>query len=171
MKIPFIILLGILSQNYVVAQSYFRTDYPAVWQRATHYTLEVAEAMPAHQYGFKPVDEIMSFQGQVVHLIQNLSYLSGLITGERPDFFVGENPELPAKEKITLALGKSLGYINDLIRTVDEKTLAERISFAGENVTKESIFYLMRDHMTHHRAQAILYLRMNAIEPPKYRGW
>jgi uncharacterized damage-inducible protein DinB len=171
MKLTLTILLCTLIHHFASGQGYFRTEYPAVWQRATEYTLEVAEAMPANKYGFTPKNESMSFQGQMVHLIQNLSFLSGQITGTRPDFFDGANPDLLSKENVTALVRKSLGYVGELIKTTDEKTLRERISFAGENMPKENIFYLMRDHMTHHRAQAILYLRLNGIEPPKYRGW
>ncbi len=74
-------------------QSYFKTEFPPVWQWATAYTLEVAEAMPADKYGFTPKNQSMSFQGQMVHLIQNLAFLSGQITGTRPDFLNGENPD------------------------------------------------------------------------------
>jgi uncharacterized damage-inducible protein DinB len=171
MKISLFILFSILLQNFASGQSYFRTEYPAVWQRAVNYTLEVAEAMPAEKYGFTPKEENMSFQGQMVHLVLNLSFLSEQITGTRPDFFNGANPELLTKEKVTSALQKSLRYVSGLIETVEEKTLREKIIFAGERMTKENLFYLMRDHMTHHRGQAILYLRINGIEPPKYRGW
>jgi uncharacterized damage-inducible protein DinB len=49
--------------------------------------------------------------------------------------------------------------------------LREEIEFGGVKMPKGTIFYLMRHHATHHRAQAILYLRMNGIEAPDYRGW
>lgn len=166
-----LVLLNILLQNFAFGQSYFREEYPAVWQRATNYTREVADAMPADKYGFTPKDENMSFHGQMVHLVQNLSFLSEQVTGTRPDFFNGKNPGLLTKEEVSAVIQKSFRYVSELIETIDEKTLGEQITFAGEKLTKEAIFYLMRDHMTHHRGQAILYLRINGIEPPKYRGW
>ncbi|NJL74904.1 MAG: hypothetical protein HC892_07620 [Saprospiraceae bacterium] len=30
---------------------------------------------------------------------------------------------------------------------------------------------LMNDHLTHHRAQMIVYLRLKDVQPPKYVGW
>lgn len=171
MKITVSILAAFFLQNFAWGQSYFKNDYPAVWQRASSYTMEVAEAMPQTKYGFKPKDGSMNFHGQMVHIIQNLSYLSGQITGTPPDFFNGANPATLSKEEVAAALQMSFSYVSNLIKAVNEKTLAEQTSFAGEKMTKENIFYLMRDHMTHHRGQAILYLRINGIEPPKYRGW
>lgn len=171
MKILLFLLLGLLLQNIALGQSYFQKDFPVVWQRASSYTLEVAEAMPAERYGFKPAGESMRFQEQLVHLIQNLSFLSGQVTGTRPDFLRGKDPEFLSKAEVSAGLQQALQHVRGLIQTTDEKTLRENITFGGEQMPKENIFYLMRDHMTHHRAQAILYLRLNGIEPPNYRGW
>ncbi len=38
-------------------------------------------------------------------------------------------------------------------------------------MTERQIINLMNDHLTHHRAQAIVYLRLNGVMPPKYVGW
>ena len=167
----FFFLIAFFVQYHVVGQSYFRKDYPDVWQRATDYTLEVAAAMPASKYGFSPMQESMTFQEQLTHLVLNLSFLSGLITGERPDFFRGRKPEILSKEEVGIVLKEAFGHVGQLIKEIDAQVLQEGIDFGGEKLRKEGIFYLMRDHVTHHRAQAILYLRMNKVEAPAYRGW
>jgi hypothetical protein len=40
----------------------------------------------------------------------------------------------------------------------------------GGNLNEEAIrgFYATLDHVTHHRAQAVTYLRCNGITPPDY---
>lgn len=154
-----------------MAQSFFHEEYPEVWQRATDYTLEVAAAMPADKYSFRPTEESMLFHTQMTHLAQNLSYLTSQITGERPDFFKGKEPEKLSKEEVCAVLKEAFGYVNRLIEEVDDAKLREEIEFGGVKMPKENIFYLMRDHATHHRAQAILYLRMNGVDAPNYRGW
>lgn len=174
MKFPkraLFVFLAYFLHHSLLAQSYFKEEYQDVWLRATNYTLEVAEAMPAEKYGFRPTEESMTFHEQISHLVQNLSFLSDQITGERPDFFEGKAPEGLAKEEICRLLGKAFLHVSQLIKEVDDSTLRQSIEFGGEKMPKENIFYLMRDHATHHRAQAILYLRMNGIEAPRYRGW
>ena len=170
-KIALIILMTFLMQHNIMGQSYFKNDYPAVWQRATDYILEVAAAMPADKYGFKPAEESMSFHSQMTHLAQNLTFLSHKITGERPDFFKGKDPEKLSKEEVIIVLGEAYRYVSRLIETIDDQKLGEEIEFGGVKMPKENIFYLMRDHATHHRGQSILYLRMNGVEAPRYRGW
>lgn len=170
-KTALFILLAFLIQHNIRAQSYFHEDYPNVWQRAADYTLEVAAAMPADGYGFKPTAESMSFHTQLTHLAGNLSFLSERITGVRPDFFKGKEPEKLSKEEVCSVLKEAFAYVGRLIEEVGDQTLREEIQFGGEKMPKENLFYLMRDHATHHRAQAILYLRMNGIAAPGYRGW
>jgi uncharacterized damage-inducible protein DinB len=38
-------------------------------------------------------------------------------------------------------------------------------------MNKLQILNLLNDHQTHHRAQLIVYLRINGIKPPDYVGW
>jgi uncharacterized damage-inducible protein DinB len=170
-KAALFILMTFFMQQNIMAQSYFQKEYPHVWQRATDYILEVADAMPADKYKFKPTEESMSFHTQLTHMVQNLSFLSAKITGDSQDFFNGKDPEKLSKEEIHNALTEAFGYVGHLIEAVDDQKLQEEIEFGGVKMPKENIFYLMRDHATHHRAQAILYLRMNDVEAPGYRGW
>lgn len=171
LKSIFFILLALFINHTIMAQSYFMETYPDVWQRATNYTLEVAEAMPAETYDFKPTEYSMTFREQLTHVVQNLSFLSGMITGNREDFFKHKRPEELTKQEVYTVLKAALGYVGKLIKETEDPVLREIIEFRGEKMPKENIFYLMRDHVAHHRAQAILYLRMNEIEAPAYRGW
>lgn len=82
-KTALFILLAFLLPHNIIAQFYFKKNYLEVWKRATDYTMEVAVAMPADKYGFKPTGESMSFHTQMTHLAQNLSFLSGQIKGGR----------------------------------------------------------------------------------------
>ncbi len=167
----FLLLFICILHQSAFAQSYFKNDYPNVWQRATDYTLEVAEAMPESHWSFKPTEESMTFQEQLAHLVQNLSFLSGNITGNRPDFFKGKDPKTLNKQELSLILKEAFNYVGDLIVSVDDQTLRNTIEFGGVSMPKENIFYLMRDHASHHRGQAILYLRMKGVTATDYRGW
>lgn len=113
----------------------------------------------------------MTFHEQLVHVVRNLTSLSNLIADNHPDVFNGKNPDSFTKDELFSALQQSFSYVSKLIEEIENKSLQETIDFRGEKMTKENIFYLMRDHTAHHRAQAILYLRMNGIDAPKYRGW
>lgn len=164
----FLIVYGMLLQP-VAAQSYFKSEYPAVWERSIAYTINVAEAMPESLYHYKPGEESMTFQQQMQHLAGNVSYICGKITGDKVEFSpMGENAE---KETIISGLREAFYFVSRLIAEVDQETLNEKVTFGGNEVSKENLFYLIRDHMAHHRGQAVLYLRLNEITAPRYSGW
>lgn len=167
--IPIVILLT--SCQFLTAQNYFQSTFPDVWTRATDYTTAVLTALPEDQYDYKPLDDVFSFREQAVHLIGNLSYLSGKIEGQQNNFLEGKNVEKMGKEEIITLLNTAFKYVTDLQARTSIETLNEKVNFAGIEMPKENMFYLMRDHMTHHRAQCILYLRLNNIDAPKFVGW
>ena len=59
-------------------------------------------------------------------------------------------------------------YVNNALDKVDDTELTEIISlFDSVPVPRNRALTLMRDHMTHHRAQCIIYLRMKGLETSK----
>ncbi|CAN5331389.1 hypothetical protein BH23BAC2_BH23BAC2_00360 [soil metagenome] len=84
--LKFFVFIILLWMNFPAnAQSYFKSEYPFVWSRSGAYTLEVAEAMPEEDYNYKPEGGSMSFREQLIHITQNLAFLSMKIKGNLPD--------------------------------------------------------------------------------------
>ena len=149
----------------------FVKDFRPLWQRAEIYLIAVAEAMPEEHYGFKPVPETLSFAGQLMHIVQNISWLNSTYIAQEKNPFTDVSPEGKSKQEVVLLLKDVFAYVNATLENFPDENLKDPVRFGGEDVNKERILYLMRDHTTHHRAQAILYLRMQGITPPKYVGW
>lgn len=167
----FIVLLLLMAGTNLNAQEYFNGQYAGVWQRHLEYSKAVAEAMPEAYYTYKPTDEAMSFQGQFLHIADNISSLTFLITGNRKDFFRKEEANSLKKTEVLNILDQANAYVLDLIQNASDSLLKGEITFRGVAMTKENIFYLIRDHQAHHRAQCLVYLRMNGVQAPGYVGW
>ena len=149
----------------------FSRDFSPLWERACDYTLEVAEAMPEEHYSFQPTEKVMSFQAELLHITLNLYGLCSRYVKEEKVQTPDKDKDYTKKELIT-ELKKAFDYVNKTLGTISDSEIRKEIKlFTGDYYKKERLFYLMRDHMTHHRAQMITYLRMNNIEPPSYRGW
>jgi uncharacterized damage-inducible protein DinB len=153
------------------AQNYFQSQYPQVWERASDYTFEVAKAMPEENYGFKPQDEAMTFGGQLLHIVDNISFLTRLISGESKTFYDRTKSEDLSKDQILEILKKANDYVGKLIVEISIDDLNSAIEFRNLEMSKENIFYLLRDHQVHHRGQCIVYLRMAGVKAPPYVGW
>ncbi len=171
MVVRCIVLLLIMAGTELDAQEYFRDQYQGVWERHLNYSKAVAEAMPEVNYDFRPTDEAMSFQGQLLHVVDNISMLTARITGDRKDFYRKEDVTTFKKADVLDILDRANAHVLDLIQNSSNSLLNEEIEFGGVSMTKENIFYLLRDHQAHHRAQCLVYLRMKGVKAPGYVGW
>ncbi|RPA67791.1 DinB family protein [Cyclobacteriaceae bacterium YHN15] len=171
MKNTILILLILFYSVPLKAQNFFTSHYPQVWERATEYTLEVAKAMPAENFGFKPEEDAMTFGGQLLHIVDNISFLTKLISGESKTFYDRTKAEELSKDQILEILKKANDYVGKLIVEISTDDLNAGIEFRNLEMSKENIFYLLRDHQVHHRGQCIVYLRMAGVKAPSYVGW
>ncbi|WP_339924893.1 DinB family protein [uncultured Cyclobacterium sp.] len=165
------IMVLVMGSSSLKAQAYFSDQFPDVWKRSMDNSRKMAEAMPANLYDYKPTPEAMSFRDQILHIAGNISYLTATINGEKKSFFEKEDTQSLDKDAIIAILDAANNYVLELIKETDKSQLDEEIVFANENMTKENIFYLLRGHQTHHRAQCLVYLRLNGIKAPAYVGW
>ena len=172
LQLPKIILLSCLLFSVITlrGQESYLEDYKIKWKNATEYTLEFAKAMPEEAYNFKPAPEEMTFGEQLKHIAGNMvwlssSYLNGTKTTLDP-MNTGNS-----KKEIIAILEKSFGYAALTVDHLSEKVLNQNVNFFAGVMTKRRITMLMTDHVTHHRGQLVVYLRIKGIEPPAYRGW
>ncbi len=120
------------------------------------YTLEVVEAMPENLYEFRPANSVRSFKEQVRHILYGIkwwedNYISKLETEWNPP---------------------SVDYTkNELIKNLNlaYESLKKTMLRIGDTDARIPGFYATLDHITHHRAQVIIYLRCNSIAPPEYK--
>ena len=157
----------------------FHDSFTATLKSAKAYTLEVAEKMPAEDYTFKPHDSVRTFGEQMAHIALSSKLLNTMfIKGEKVDF----NPAEAAKLEKSIGASKEacLELINsnfdEIITTIegmsDEELQATFVfGFAPDKpeLTKEQGFLFIRDHVTHHRGQAITTLRIKGHDAPSYR--
>ena len=163
-----IVLFG-LSQA-AVAQDAFLEEYLKKWINGSQYTIELAEAMPEDKFDYRPTPEVRSFREQVVHIMNNMVWLSSSYLSTTN--FKGDlkHKDL-SKEEILMLLRQATKFAENTVRNLDAKDLDVKVEFFAGPMSKRQILVLMNDHMTHHRGQIIVYVRINDIKPPRYRGW
>ncbi len=171
-KLCFATLIAMLSIVPAYAQSdssatQFKSIFLKHLQTSEDFTLKVAEAMPAENYGFKLTPEQMSFGGQLQHSAEALRYFTSAFSGEKP---TAAKPTASTKDEV-------IAYIKSSYETAIaavQKLTPEQISKSypgggsGQSQTGYDILLHMLDHSTNHRASAEMYLRAKGITPPKY---
>jgi uncharacterized damage-inducible protein DinB len=162
------VFLGITLASF--CQDSFLEDYKKKWANAASFTLEIAEAMPETHYLFRPAEEEMTFKKQLVHMAGNMIWLSSAYLNAGAFDEDLDNPP-DSKQAIIELLRRSFQFTSNALDQLGPDALNEEVSFYAEPLTKRRILFLMTDHITHHRGQLVVYLRLNKIKPPGYLGW
>ena len=126
--------------------------------------------MPDGDYDFRPSDDQMSFKEQLLHMIANMMWLSSSYLGGNA---LEENIREGSfsKAEVLGILRKAFGSSADAVEKLKASQLDEEVDFFAGPMNKRQILTLMNDHLIHHRGQLVVYLRLNGIQPPRYRGW
>ncbi|MEO6962633.1 MAG: DinB family protein [Puia sp.] len=140
-------------------------------RHAKEYTLKVAELMPEKQYEFKPVKEEMGFGEQLLHLSANMGWLCSSYLSNSQDPVTQADLKDQKKKEIISVLNKTYDYAINVLQHFQAAHLADTVVFFAGSMNKLQIINLLNDHQTHHRAQMLVYLRLNGIKPPDYIGW
>ncbi len=149
------------------------TEFVRDWQISKQFTIDVANAMPAELYSFKPNPEEMSFGEQMIHIAGSNIYRFREITGIQPPFSFDPS-KIPASDKATALrlLEQSFDYVLDVLPKITAEQLQHVWhipSWKGRNDPDGRAMILnMFVHTAHHRAQCEVYLRAKGIKPPDY---
>lgn len=155
--------------NSVLEMAEFVQD----WKISKQFTLDVANAMPAELYSFKPNPDEMTFGEQMVHIAGANVFRFSQITGAQPPFVF--NPaKSPASDKqsVLKMLDESFDYVIAVLPQITPQQL-ERTwhipSWKGRNEPDgRAMIVNMFVHTAHHRAQCEVYMRAKGIKPPDY---
>lgn len=141
-----------------------------MWETGKMHTLEVADAMPEEKYGYKPTEVSKTFAEQMVHIGYSLTFFSKkMIKGEKMKY---EEPSAEGLSKAEVMAIVEKGFVDmeEAIKTLNEEDLKVELPFGpNTKMNRAQAIVFAHDHTTNHRAKANLYIRMNGIDPPKYK--
>jgi len=159
----------------------FSETFVQVLEHAKEYTLEVAKEMPAEKYTYRPTDSVRSFGEQMAHIGMSTKFiLKVFVKGEELNFDPAETAKMEkqigaSKEDCIKSIEVAFDEVITALEGMNDKDLQSTFVFffspEKPEFSKEDGFIFIRDHITHHRAQAIVYLRMNEEVPPGYRAF
>jgi uncharacterized damage-inducible protein DinB len=151
----------------------FINSHVEKFKNAKLHTLAMADKLVEDKYDFKPVKEEMSFKEQLVHIGENIFWLSSTYIKEEPNpsNVKKVNSNEMSKKQVMQFLSDAYEYGLKAMGELDDKSLSKEFNWNGGKLNKYQFLNLIQDHQTHHVGQLIVYLRLNNIEPPKYIGW
>jgi uncharacterized damage-inducible protein DinB len=149
--------------------SYFAAGLKKRWKDSKEYSLAMLAKMPDEHLGFRPTPDVWTFSQQLTHLADANVLMSAPLRGEKP-VYVGDPRELGRA-----ALEKHLRDSYDLVTVAFDRLKSDAdgetiVQFFEGPMPKRELCYRLLDHAAHHRAQALVYLRLKGIVPPAYAG-
>jgi uncharacterized damage-inducible protein DinB len=140
------------------------------WQESAKQLIEIAEAMPADKYDFKPTKEVRSFGEQVKHVAGGILLLINSANGKHDIALEETYAQRHTKDEIVAALREAFNQGTAAIGKLTDKSGTEIVDspFVGK-MTRANIFVHTLIHNGEHYGQMVVYLRLNGIVPPASR--
>ena len=146
----------------------FQKDCMGQVDDAASKLIELAEAVPAGKYAWRPGKGVRSTYEVYMH-VAAANYLLPTYLGIKPPD--GVDPVKLEKQKMTKAqavdaLRKSFVHVRRAIAAVPDADLAQEVTFFGQPSSKRTVMLVFVSHAHEHLGQSIAYARMNGVVPP-----
>lgn len=172
-----IILTSILLSSSFISPLFaqendFIKEYLERLENSKKYLILVAETMPEDKYDFKATPESMSFAENLMHIGWAMDWHCQSLMGGREARDWNTDTELKidhkSKKEMINTIDTTFDKTIEFISNFDINKLEERLDYFGSDRTKMQILLLLSDHITHHRGQMLVYMRLNGLKPPRY---
>ena len=144
--------------------------FAARWEKAKVFTLQVADAMPADGYDFKPKPEMRAYGQLMQHIATNNAfYISRFKGGELPDA-LQQPPEKTDKETTKQYLTASFDFCASVFKGISDADLDKSYPGRPNTPPQTGWDWVLHAfiHTAHHRGYGEVYLRQRGITPPRY---
>jgi len=159
-----VLLMTVLAAGAKGAPAKAAGEYAKHFEALRKLSVEVAEAMPAKEYGFRPHPESMDFGALMSHIATtNYQFCAGLQDSSTPAL-----PSPTEKDAVVKFLADSFAYCEAVIPKLTEEQLTKAHDSPDGHLPGREILLAMYVHVAHHRGQAEIYLRDKGIRPPNY---
>lgn len=167
------ILYYTLGTTTVLAQQDdFIKEYLERLENSHKYVSLVAERMPEDKFAFRATPESFSFAENLLHIGYAMDWHSQSLLGGRAarewstdTVFKTANK---SKQEMIALIDKTFTTTIAFIKGFDTSQLGDKLDYFELTRTKRQILLLLADHITHHRAQMLVSMRLNGLVPPRY---
>jgi uncharacterized damage-inducible protein DinB len=145
----------------------FRGDFLYQLGEVEQKVVDLAGAMPAEKYSWRPMEGVRSVSEVYMH-IAGANYLLPSFVGFKSPEGINRDMEKTITDKsgVVDALKKSFAFIREAVLKTSDADLEKPAKLFGRETTVRDVFFSAALHMHEHMGQSIAYARMNSIVPP-----
>ena len=145
----------------------FRAEYLKQLDAVAEKLIELAEAVPADKYVWRPSDGVRSMSEVFVHVAAGNYFLMKFIGVQAPSEFSRDMEKtITQKEDVIVAMKKSIDHLRQAAIKTSDADLEKPVELFGQNTTYRDVFFTAAMHLHEHLGQSIAYSRVNGIVPP-----
>ncbi|WP_350288412.1 DinB family protein [uncultured Croceitalea sp.] len=174
-KIKILTSILLLSFNLIklfAQEEKFVNDFIVRLENSQKYLNLVAKMMPEEKYDYKVTPESLSFAENLMHIGYAIDWHSQSLLGGREartwqtdTIYKAHNKN---KKEMLVVINNTFEKAIMLLNDFDTTQLNDKLDYFGLDRSKRQIFMLLADHITHHRGQMLVHLRLNGLVPPRY---
>ena len=150
-----------------------RTTYLGELEELQSKFLQLAEAIPAEKYSWRPGPGVRSIGEAFMHVATEYYLFSPMAYGAPTSPVVGTGPQAyrkleanPTKEEVLKHLKEGFAYTKQAVGGISADSLANKRKWFGRDVTILDTSFGMAGDLHEHLGQLIAYARVNGIKPP-----
>ena len=150
----------------------FRAEYIAEVDSVGKKVVELAEAIPADKYGWRPAEGVRSISEVFMHIVGANYFLPSFLGAKLPEGLSRDSEKtIKDKPKVVELLKKSLENAKEAGTIVSDANLDRKVKvFGGREMTQRQVLMVILNHLHEHLGQAIAYARVNGTAPPWSRS-
>ena len=144
----------------------FRDEFLRDLDEVQKKVIDLAGAMPAEKYPWRPSDGVRSVSEVYMH-IAGANYVLATFLGVQPPADMPKDIEkITDKKRVLTELQKSFDHLRGIAKTVSDTDLDEPVKLFGSDTTKRGVLTTALNHIHEHLGQSVAYARVNGIVPP-----
>lgn len=144
--------------------SAYLADVLSDFDQASDKLNQLAEAIPAETYGWRPSEGVRSVSESLMHVVLANYYFTSALGHEHGE----EMPEesVADKDAVMAHLATSQAHFRMVLDELGSADLSETMSMFGQDLSRYRVLMIATGHSHEHLGQMIAYARSNNIAPP-----
>ena len=141
--------------------------YDGEWRYVSRQLVQLAEAIPAEKYGWRPGPGVRSVSEVIMHIaIANFGLLEPTGVKLPPELKPEFEKTVTAKPEVIGWLKRSLDTVKTAHLNVKPSDLTRKVKNGAYDSTVDGMYLRIIVHANEHMGQLVAYARMNGIVPP-----
>lgn len=158
--------LSTKSQTNGVPKTGFRSEFVANLDEVQEKIMDLAEAMPAAKYTWRPAEGVRSISEVFMHIAGGNYFLATFLGKQPPADIPKDLERITDKQKVLAELRRSFEHVRTIVAAEPDADLEKTVRMFGGQTSHRGVFITMLNHLHEHLGQSIAYARMNGVVPP-----